>query len=265
MPYTTVNGIQLYYEMHGAGEPVALLNGIMQNTAGWSLQVPALAARYQVILHDMRGQGKSGKPEEEYSWDLHVEDFRQLLDYLEIEKIHLAGVSYGAETAMYFALKYPDRVKSLVLGTAASELTPLLKAFAQSWETAASCQDGYSFFKLFTPSVYGGSFLGSQQDWMEQRARLFEKTVTPDWFAGFLRLLQNFYTLNLTGQLKEIQAPTLVIAAEKDILKPVSLSALIHSQISGAEMAIIADAGHAAVLEKPAEFNSLLLGFLSKM
>lgn len=265
MPYVTVNGIQLYYETHGAGEPVALLNGIMQNTAGWSLQVPVLADRYQVILHDMRGQGKSDKPEEEYSWDLHVEDFRQLLDHLNIEKIHLAGVSYGAETAMHFALRYPQRVHSLILGTAASELTPLLRAFAQSWEIAAAYRDGYRFFKLFLPSIYGNAFLASHQEWLERRAEEFGKAVTDEWFDGFIRLLHNFYTLDITARLRGISVPTLVIAAENDLLKPVALSSLIKEQIPGSEMLIIPGAGHVVIYEKPHEFNSAVIGFLAKI
>lgn len=258
-----VNGIQTYYEEHGRGEPVALLNGVMQNTAGWAFQTPVLARSYRVILHDLRGQGQTDKPDRPYSWDEHVEDFRALLDALAVDRVNLVGVSYGAELAMHFVLKYPERVGKLVLGTAASELTPLLRAFAESWRVAAGLRDGVKFFKLFAPSIYSSAFFASHGQWLAERAEQFGRVVTADWFAGFERLLDNFFTLDITGRLPEIKAPTLVIAAEKDLLKPSELSALIARRIPGAQLLTIADAGHVAIFEKPAEFNTAVLGFLA--
>jgi pimeloyl-ACP methyl ester carboxylesterase len=264
MPKMQVNGINLYYEVHGQGEPVALLNGIMQNTAGWAYQTPVLSKHFKVILHDMRGQGQSDKPKTDYTWDQHVEDFKALLDNLGIDKLHVVGVSYGAETAMCFALKYPERVKSVVFGTAISVLTPLVKAFAESWDVAAGLNDGLKFFKLFSPSIYGDTFYKNQGKWLDERAEAFAKVVTADWFDGFQRLLKNFYTLDVTDQLSKITAPVLVLAAEKDLLKPVHLSRLIADQIPQSEMLIISDSGHVALFEKPNEFNTAVLGFLMK-
>lgn len=263
MPQIETMGCKLYYELHGEGEPLALLNGIMQNTAGWALQTPVFAKHYRVLLHDMRGQGQSDKPDQDYTWDMHVEDFRALLDHLNIPKIHLVGVSYGAEVAMHFAVKYPERVTSLVLGTAISELTPLTRAFAESWEIAASLRDGLKFFNLFSPSIYGNTFYKEKKEWLAERAKMFHRVVTEEWFAGFERLLRNFYTLNITSRLKEITAPTLVIAGEQDILKPVASSTLIASQIPQAKMLIISDSGHVVVFEKADEFNMAVLGFLA--
>jgi 3-oxoadipate enol-lactonase len=264
MPKIHANGIELYYEVHGDGPPVAFLNGIMQNTAGWAFQTPVFARRHKVILHDMRGQGQSGKPRQEYSWDAHVADFRALLDELAVPAVNLVGVSYGAEVAMHFVLKYPERVSRLVLGTAASEITPLLKAFTESWEAAAAGRDGLKFFKLFAPSIYGNSFLRTRGEWLAQRAGDFARTVSDDWFEGFERLLKNFHTLNVTDRLGQIRVPTLVVAAQEDLIKPVALSALIAGVIPQAEMVIIPDAGHVAIFEKPGEFNTVVLGFLAK-
>jgi len=264
MPKTRLNGIEIYCEVHGDGPPVAFLNGIMMNTAGWAFQTPVFARHHKVILHDMRGQGQSDKPQGEYSWDTHVEDFKALLDALGVPAVNLVGVSYGAEVAMHFVLKYPERVIKLVLGTAASEITPLLKAFAESWEAAAAERDGVKFFKLFAPTVYGNEFLQTRGDWLAKRAEAFARTVSEDWFEGFERLLKNFYTLNVTSRLGQIRVPTLVVAAQQDLIKPVALSNLIQSAIPQAEMVIIPDAGHVAIFEKPAEFNTVVLGFLTK-
>ncbi|TET12407.1 MAG: alpha/beta fold hydrolase, partial [Candidatus Thorarchaeota archaeon] len=97
MPFSKVNGINIYYEIHGEGESVIFGNGIFQNTLGWVNQLPVFSKEYQVILYDMRGQGQSEKPEDPYSFEIHAEDQKALLQNLGISKVHHVGISYGAE------------------------------------------------------------------------------------------------------------------------------------------------------------------------
>ena len=82
MPFSEVNGINIYYEIHGEGEPVIFGNGVFSNTTGWIHQVPRFSKEYQVILYDMRGQGQSDKPDGPYSFELHAEDQKVFLDTL---------------------------------------------------------------------------------------------------------------------------------------------------------------------------------------
>lgn len=264
MPHVHVNGVRLYHEIHGQGEPVVLLNGIMQSTAGWSRQVRELSRRYRVIVHDFRGQGASDKPDEEYTWTMHVEDLRALLDHLGVERVHVVGVSYGAETGMHFALAHPERVRSLVVGTATSEVTPLIRAWADAWAVACATRDGYCFQKLYSPSIFGNAYYAAKAGWLDERAREFGQVVTPEWFEGLERLLRNFLSLDLTPRLGGIKAPTLVVAGEMDVLKPVAQSRIIRDGIPGAEMLVMADCGHVAVLEKPGEFMTAVAGFLAR-
>ena len=104
MPTAEINGIKIYYEIHGDGEPVIFGNGVFSNTLGWTYQHPVFSKEYQVILYDMRGQGQSEKPKGDYSFNLHAEDQKALLDELGITEVHHVGISYGAEqTGLRFA------------------------------------------------------------------------------------------------------------------------------------------------------------------
>ncbi|MEJ2750704.1 MAG: alpha/beta hydrolase, partial [Anaerolineae bacterium] len=98
MPKINVNGVELYYELHGRSEEVVVLNnGVIASTATWGNQLPALTPHYRVLLYDMRGQGQSQKWTEgdpDYTWETHADDLAALLDALSIEKAHIGGISY---------------------------------------------------------------------------------------------------------------------------------------------------------------------------
>ncbi len=130
MPYQTVSGIQLYYELTGPKEgPVLVLsNGIMMSTASWAFQKIALEKHLQVLLYDCRGMWKSDHPEGPYSMEQHAEDLAGLMNALDIKKAHIAGISYGAEISMVFAAMFPEMTQSLIVIDGVSEIHPLLKA-----------------------------------------------------------------------------------------------------------------------------------------
>jgi 3-oxoadipate enol-lactonase len=141
MPKIKVNGIDLYFELHGQGDwPVLVLNnGIIMNAASsWIFQTKTLARHYRVLQYDCRGQGQADHPQQAYSMELHADDLAGLLTALEIEKAHIAGISYGGEVAQAFVLKYPQRVESLMLADTVSEVRPALHIIVQSWLEAAT-------------------------------------------------------------------------------------------------------------------------------
>ena len=261
MPVSKVNGINIYYEIHGEGEPVIFGNGVFQNTSGWINQLPVFSKDYQVILYDMRGQGQSDKPENPYSFEIHAEDQKALLQDLGISKVHHVGISYGAELGLVFALKYPDMLKSLVVCSAVSFVGPLLLKMCQLWRYACALEDPELFYYATLPLNFSETFLREQTAVLEQaKARYVHLDFPP-----LVRLIDAFLMLNITNQLPQIKIPTCVIAGEKDILKPAyPYSKLIHDKIPNSEMVIVPDSGHALMFDKPEEFNSIVLGFLRK-
>ena len=262
MPKIGVNGIDLYYELSGPeGAPVLVLsNGIMMSTASWAFQNTVLNRHLRVLLYDCRGMWKSDHPEGSYSMEEHADALAGLLEALEIDKAHIAGISYGAEVSMMFALRYPEKTRSLIVIDGVSEIHPLLRAQTNPWLMAAERHDA----ELLLNTSYHMNFA---EDWIRANQAFIDTSV--DRYAlldmdALVRLMKAFYALDMTAELSRIQAPTLVIAGEEDLIKGREYAEIIAAQISNSELVIVPGAGHALCLEKPAILNTLLLGFVTK-
>jgi 3-oxoadipate enol-lactonase len=262
MPTITANGIELYYELHGPADAdvLALSNGILMSTASWAYQTAALARHYRLLLYDCRGMWQSAHPPGPYSMAQHADDLAALLDGLNIDQAHVGGASYGAEISLVFALKYPQRTRSLIAATAVSEIGPLLRSMTAQWLAAAAAHDPGWLFRTVAPLTFSGAWIAANQALLEQARARYE---TLD-FDAFLALLESFLELDISAELHRISAPTLVVAAENDILKPRPYSEIIARAIPNAHLAIIPHAGHAAMWEQPGLFNALILGFLAQ-
>jgi len=262
MPKITANGIQLHYEWHGPddGEVLVLSNGILMSTASWVFQTQVLSRYYRLLLYDCRGMWQSDHPAGPYTMDLHADDLAALLDAFDVEQAHIGGTSYGAEISMLFALRYPERTWSLIVTTAVSEIQPLLAAHVDNWIAAARAKDAERLFQAVYPLTFSEAWIAANRALLEE-ARQRYKTLD---FDAFLELLLCFSSLDITADLHKITVPTMIIAAELDILKPQHYSEIIAREIPNSEFAIIPNSGHAALWEQAGVFNSLIMGFLAK-
>lgn len=262
MPKAKANGIQLYYELHGPedAEILVLSNGVLMSTASWAYQKAVLSKRHRLLLYDCRGMWQSDHPPGPYSMDLHADDLAGLLDALGINRAHVGGASYGAEISMIFALKYPARTRSLVVTSAVSQVDPILKGMIDTWIAAARARDPGLLFQVVYPLTFSEPWITANQATLDLARQRYE---TLD-FDAFLELLLCFTRLDITASLHQIDAPALVVVGEHDLIKPRSYSEIIAREIPNAEFALIPHAGHAAMWEQAAVFNSLILGFLTK-
>ncbi|MBW6474755.1 MAG: alpha/beta hydrolase [Anaerolineaceae bacterium] len=262
MPFLKVNKINIYYELHGnpEKETLVLSNGILMSTASWNYQVSELSRHFQVLVYDCRGMWQSDHPAGQYSMEQHADDLSELLSALGIERAHIAGISYGSEISMVFALKYPQQTKTLMIFDGVSQIDPLLKSFGDTWVAAAEQKNAALLLRVTTP-------LNFSEEWITKNEKIFpileEKYKHLD-FDAFIRLMESFFHLNITEMLPSIQVPTMVVVGEKDILKTRSYSEKIAELIPGSEFYVVPGSGHALCLEKPKEFNSLALGFVHK-
>jgi pimeloyl-ACP methyl ester carboxylesterase len=261
MPYAKINDIQMYYELHGTGETIVLLNGILANTSSWMNQVLSFAKQFQILLLDFRGQGKSEKPLMKYPVALHAEDLRALLQELKIPNAHIAGISFGGEVALIFALKYPEMVKSLIVSCAVSHVDPALKAIVERWLVAARLRSGKYLFQTIYPDIFSDEFIEKNWDFISGTAPIYDTAVDID---AFIELLKGFMQLNITSELYRIKKPTLIIAAENDKIKPPKYSKIIHNEIPGSRFVVIKNSGHTVIWERPEEFNSIVLKFIKE-
>jgi len=266
MPFLkTKDGAELYYEVHGEGEPIIFLNGIMMSTLSWAGLTPMASKKFKLILFDFRDQGNSSKMKELYELDIHVGDLLSLMDSLGISKIHMLGLSYGGLVALKFALLHQDRLNTLILSNTTSFISNHLREIGIAWEVAAELNDGEKFLRLARPFIYSGRFYQNHLDLILKYQEMLKTILTKEWFEAFMRLsrsTRNYYIS--PDELKTIRIPTLLIGAEHDIIATVRDMMTIYENITGCEFVTIPHAGHGAFLEKTNEFVTIVMGFISK-
>lgn len=266
MPRVEINGVELFYSLDGQGEEtIVFLNGIMMNTLSWNEFVPVLTEQnnYRFLRVDFRDQGQSSHFQEEYHVSIHVEDLKELFDHLGLQKVHLLGVSYGAMVAMLFALKHPEYLSSLILANAVAQVTKFLQAASDIWEYSASTNSGELFFKLSMPFIYSDDFYNRNWQWLKEREAIFDKILTPEWFASLLRLSRSSKEFDILDEIDKINVPTLLVAGTRDIITPIYEMKKIQERIVNSKMVIIENAGHASFYEKMEEFCTQVLGFIA--
>ena len=264
MPNVSLNGVNLYYELHGsATKPLVVLNnGLIMNAAtSWVFQTQTLSNHFQVLQYDCRGQGQSEHPEGAYSMQEHADDLAALLGHLGQERANILGISYGGEVAQAFALAYPRMTQSIILADTVSQVDAELSITVQSWIDALKLSEPDFFFNVTVPWNFSQQFILANPALLEDARRRY---ATLD-FPAVVRLCECFLEVDFTSQLNLIQSPTCIIVGDKDILKGVDYAEIIRKQIKHAEYHVIRDCGHASCWEKPAEFNSIVIGFISKV
>ncbi|MCB9112847.1 MAG: alpha/beta fold hydrolase [Anaerolineales bacterium] len=263
MPKVHANGVEIYYELHGseAAPLLVLNNGIIMNAAtSWAFQTKALALHYRILQYDCRGQGQSGHPAGKFSMEMHADDLAALLTELNVEKAHIAGISYGGEVAQAFGLKYPERTLSLILADTVSEVGAELRIIVDSWLDSARAADSNAFFNVTVPWNFSPAFITANPALL---ADAKERYKTLD-FPAVVRLCECFLDVNFTDRLGGIKCPTCIIVGSLDLLKGPAYAEILKTGIPHAEMHILRGAGHASCWERPQEFNSAILGFLAK-
>ena len=262
MPHLHANGIDLFYEWHGpeAGDVVILNNGIFMRAGSWGFQIPDLKKRYRVLAWDMRGQGQSEHPDAEYSMALHADDLAALMDALDIPDAHMVGTSYGGSLSLIMGLRHPARTRSVLALCSIAKSDALSAAMFERWRLAALLGDGELFFRLVHADVYSERFLAERADLLPAA---IQRYATLDLKAA-VRLLECFQRYDISAELPGLKTPVCVVAAERDILKTRAHVEEIHRAVPGSEFHLIPNAGHVAVLERAAEVNTLILGWLAK-
>jgi len=266
MAYFEVETAKLYYELHGEeGRPVVvLLNGIMMSTLSWHGHLLDLTRFFRVLLMDFRDQGKSSKMRKNYDISTHAKDLNALLEHLNIKRANIVGLSYGGQVAQLFALMYPQKLNTLVLSNTPARISPYLQELGEAWKEAARLYDGEKFFALAIPFIYSDTFYNRNLNWLKNRQKTFKTLLNMEWFDGFIRLASSNLSFNTLNELSNINCPTLLLMADRDIITPINEMELIKDEISNCECLVIHDAGHAAFLEKKSEFLSAIIGFLLK-
>lgn len=258
----TFNKKQVYYEVHGTGKPLVILNGIMMSSASWQVFVDDLSRYNQLILFDFFDQGKSAKLEGEvYDHSIQVETVKALIEHLKLNKVSIYGVSYGGEIALQFALKYPTLLDRLMLFNTTSKTSYWLSEVGHAWNKAT--HDAESYYLTTIPVIYSPKFFSENRAWMENRKKkLLTVFADKTFIQGMIRLTNSSENYNIEKNLSDIKAPTLIVGCEYDFVTPYYEQQLLNAGIKNSKLVYVPDSGHAMMYEKPDLFVSLVLGFL---
>ena len=236
----SVNGIHLWYAVFGHGDPVVMVHGGLGNSDYWGLQVPVLAQRFQVIVLDSRGHGRSTRTDAPIGYDAMASDVLALMDTLHIQKAALVGWSDGAIIGLDIAIHHPER------------LTRLFAFAANSDPSGVKDVDKSPVFTAYIDRT------------SHEYARL---SPTPGGFKAFLDNISHMWASEphfTEAQLRGIKVPTWIVDADHDEAIKRENTDTMASLIPGAGELILPRVSHFAFLQDPALFNATLLHFLSQ-
>jgi pimeloyl-ACP methyl ester carboxylesterase len=235
--YVTVNGIKMYYEIYGTGEPLVLIHGNGGSISNFYGQIPFFSKHYKVIIADSRAQGKSGDNDQKLSYKLMASDWAALLDKLEIDSAYICGWSDGGVIGLIMAMDYPEKVKKLVSmgGCVLSDTT------------------AYPEYVL--------EFNRKALQYIDEK--IAGKDTSKNWLR--LRKLMEIWTeIDIPfSALHKIKAPTIIMAGDKDMVRE-EHTIKIFQNIEKAHLCIFPGATHAIPVEDPETFNQAVHRFFSK-
>lgn len=264
MPTINRDGVNVYYEASGAGDPaLVFLHPWSTNRFVWTYQLPVFSQHHRCLAVDHRGHGQSDKPEGGYAIGEMAADVVAILDDAGVDRAVLVGNSIGGMVAMQTALDAPDRViANLILssGTNIGADTPpeVAEAMQQDWRAV--------FSGLLDSAVSAKSKQNRPeiQAFMEGCFRT-ESNFTEQVFWTSMADPEGVFNWNISDRLKDISQPTLIIAGEEDGATTVAHNQFLADNIPNAEIKIYSDIAHFCQLENPQQFNSDLESFLQKV
>jgi len=273
MPFAEVNGIQLFYEIHGEGYPLFMLHGYGATSKVWVGQIEALSEHFKVIIYDQRSAGKSDHPTDDYTLDSLVEDLKGLMNFLKVDKTHLIGQSMGGWVSQNFTLKYPDKVNKLVLiGTnhKGAGVHIFKETLIDLYELAKSNKEEafWKYGKMMhhrrflkemqadpKKKFYG---LWSAEDLIEE---FTNNRMTPE---DYERLAKVGAMHNLLDRLSELKHPTIIIGGSNDRISPKLVLDEMLDVLPNSKLELIDKAGHHVFIEEALKVNQLILNFLNE-
>lgn len=263
MPIIKANNINMYYELYGAGEPLVLISGFATDHLAWRAVVNDFAKHYQVLLFDNRGAGQTDTPDMDYSVELFAADTMALCDALGLKKPHIVGHSMGGMIAQTIAHQYSDKISSItVCGSRcrSNKLTEVLFKFIGKLRKENIPRE--YLLESFLPWIFSNEFL-EQPEVIPTLTAFYLNNPYPQTNLGYDKQLNAVTAFDSGPWIKHIKTPTLVIAAEKDIVIPPEQSREIADKIPHAKYICLPHSGHAMQVEQPEMFAKTVMDFLS--
>jgi len=260
--YVKVDGIEIFYQLQGEGDPLVLLMGFGADGNTWEKHLKDYKKHFRCIIIDNRGVGKSGQPMGPYSTKMMARDTAAVMDNAGIDRAQVAGISMGGAIAQELAIGYPGKVKSLLLISTWPSFSEYATTAYENLKRLRPVCSAEVFMELlqlwiFAPPYYEAN-LGELQE-AQKSAGLNQNPQSRDGFEG---QLDACITHNTVDRLSQIEVPTMITVGGLDIFTPPKFSHILHQNVKGSKLISFPDGGHVHHWEDLERFNRVTSEFL---
>lgn len=265
MPTVRVNDINLYYDTHGEGIPLVLIMGLRRNLEWWYCQIPSLSKVFKVIVFDNRGAGRSDKPEMEYSIPFFADDTAGLMEALGIRSAHVLGISMGGYIAQELALKYPDKVKSLILGCTGCGGRRAVPMSEERMIKFMANKDlsPEEILRKDMDIYFSDRFIEAHPEKVREFVNISLRYYQPK--EAFFRQFEACRRHDTADRLGGIKAPVLVLTGDDDPLVPPNNSLILKELIPYSTLSVFPHRRHCFFIEEAERFNREAVEFITSV
>lgn len=260
MPRVRLNNIQVYYEVHGEGEPLMLVAGLGSDSQSWGPVLGDLADSFQVIVLDNRGVGRSTQ-DTDISIEAMAGDCVALLDHLSIPSAHALGHSMGGCIAMEMGLSYPRRVRKLVLAGTSPTLPAGERELLAEWDRRYATDDHADWLAYIYQWIFTKEYLADPK-LLAATIKYSVEYPYPQEKQALHRQTQALLSFDCSSRLTQLAAQALVLGGEEDILITPAQSEESLGSIPNVSSLRLPGAAHAMHLENRAGFVGAVRDFL---
>ena len=261
MPRIAIGDCHLYYERHGGGFPVLFVSGLNGLAAYWRDHVPAFAKSFDVVLHDHRGVGQSDHSRIGYTVERMASDVVELMDALGIPRAHVVGHSTGGAIAQILALEHPERLASIVIAASWTRADAYFRRLFALRKDILARLGPATYLQAATLLFYPPAWIARNNERLRQWEAQALATFSPPEIV--MSRIDAVLAFDRSEELRRIRTPTLIVAAQDDIITPAYFSEELARLIPGAEVKFFPHGGHCFTQVMPRDFNQAVLPFLT--
>jgi len=255
--YVQVNGLNVYYEVHGTGTPVILLHGGLETCQMWAPVIPSFSMNYQAITPDTRGHGRTDNPSGRFSYALLAEDIAQFIQALGLQNPLLVGYSDGGQTALHMAMTYPGLVRGYMIGA-------IYKSITAEWRQMMQGPlgfEGSGVVDIERVIQTNAEFVQS----LEEKHDVFHE---PGYWKSLLTQVSQAWWEPpdyARAEFAKITDPALFWCGDRDVFCPPEQSLEMYRMVNKAELAVIPNADHFTMAGQFDIAIMILLNFMRRV